>query len=228
MGLRAFVQGRSRRFWLMAGAALVLLALAGYAYGKLDVAALHEATKTLNGPMVFILMTILPLLGFPVGVLHILAGIRWGVGTGLALTIVSIFLQLLASYGLVRLFGSFFARRLEKVRERIPEGAHGSVTVFTLLLPGMPYFAKNYVLPLIGVPLHTYLLWCFPIHAVRSVAGVAFGEFSEELTPGKILAFAAYAAAVGGTCALAFRRLRKQGAFKPRTPPVAPAQGAGV
>jgi uncharacterized membrane protein YdjX (TVP38/TMEM64 family) len=179
-------------------------------YQQIDVVALRGMAMRLNGPVVFLLITILPLFGFPVSVLHVIAGVRFGVKLGMILVASSILLQLLASYAIVHLWRDAIGKRMEPVRRKIPRGAHGAVSLFTMLLPGVPYFAKNYVLPLIGVPLGTYLAWCFPLHALRSTVAVAFGDKSDELTPLRLLGFALYAVAIMVSSWWAFRRLRDQ------------------
>ena len=179
-------------------------------YRQIDVNALHARAQEVNGVLVFVLMTVLPLVGFPVSVCHAVAGVRFGLGPGLALVAASILLQMLASYALVKAMPNFFARRMEPFRQKLPKTAHGSLTVFTMILPGVPYFAQNYVLPLVGVPLGIYLLWGWPIHILKSIVGIVFGEMSDDLTPGRIAGFAAYAIFITVTTAWAFRRLQAQ------------------
>jgi uncharacterized membrane protein YdjX (TVP38/TMEM64 family) len=182
---------------------------------SIDIEAVHDQAARLNSVVAFVLLTILPLIGFPVSVLHVTAGIRFGVGLGFGLVALSILLQLLASYGLVHWRRKYFARKFKDVRDKIPPGAHGAVTLFTLLLPGVPYFAKNYVLPVAGVPLRTYLLWCFPIHVARSSVAVIFGDESDHLTPTRIAVMACYAAAVLTASWWAYRRMQAQIADQP-------------
>src|SRR4029077_5828666 len=103
----------------------------------------------------FALLVVLPLIGVPASMLHVAAGIRFGAPLGFGLVVVSIALQLLASYAIVHTWRSHFekSRWLDRVRKRIPTGAQTSVCAFTVLLPGAPFAAVNYVLPLLGVPL---------------------------------------------------------------------------
>lgn len=197
------------------GAVVVIVAL-NLVYSRVDLNALRVATLELNGGLVFLALVVLPLLGFPVSVLHVLAGVRWGGAVGTSLVTASILLQLLASYGLVHVFRPLFAARLEPLRRRIPEGAHGPVSLFTMLVPGVPYFAKNYVLPLVGVPLPTYLLWCFPLHALRATVPVVFGDQSDHLTPVRIVLFCLYGTVIMLSCGWAYRRLRSQLAGPPQ------------
>ncbi|WP_255558764.1 TVP38/TMEM64 family protein [Horticoccus luteus] len=200
----------TKRQWI--SAAVVVLALIGIAwlYHHIDIDAVHDRAQRLNGWLVFVLITVLPLLGFPITIAHAVAGVKFGMGLGLALVSVSILLQLLISYGLVHLFRDVFARRLKKVRRQLPKGANGPVTLFTVLLPGVPYFAKNYVIPVMGVPLRTFLLWAFPVHVARSSIAIFFGDKSDDLTPGRITFFVIYAIVITVGCGWAFRRLRSQ------------------
>jgi uncharacterized membrane protein YdjX (TVP38/TMEM64 family) len=199
-------------------AVVVVLACVALAllYRQIDIEALHARAQEVNGALVFVLMTVLPLVGFPVSVCHAVAGVRFGLGPGVALVALSILLQMLASYALVKAVPKFFARRMEPFRKKLPKTAHGPLTVFTMVLPGVPYFAQNYVLPLVGVPLGTYLLWGWPIHILKSVVGIVFGDMSDDLTPARIAGFAAYAIFITATTAWAFRRLQAQ--MKDRRP----------
>ncbi len=193
-------------------AALAVAGLIGLVllYRQIDVQAVHDYAKRMNGFVVFVVMTVLPMFGFPVSVLHVAAGVRFGTGFGLMLTTISILIQLLASYALVKAAPGFFARKMEPWRKRLPEAAHTPLTQFTMLLPGAPYFVQNYILPLVGVPLGTYLLWSFPLHVVRSIVGVVFGHESADLTPAKMAWFGVYSIAIALTCAWSFRRLRRK------------------
>jgi uncharacterized membrane protein YdjX (TVP38/TMEM64 family) len=189
-----------------------VLVCAGVAllYHKIDIDTVRDYASRLNGLVAFLLLTVLPLAGFPVSVLHVVMGIRFGVQLGLCLVAISIVLQLLASYVLVHFFRAKFARRLESVRRRIPRTAHASMCLFTMLLPGIPYFAKNYVLPVLGVPLRTYLLVCLPIHILRSSVAVIFGKMSDDLTPSRIAWLTLYFATTAFVSWWMFRRLRSQ------------------
>ncbi|HEU5081453.1 MAG TPA: hypothetical protein VFT72_19730 [Opitutaceae bacterium] len=210
MQLLQAYKANKAHFWR--GAVIVVLLLAGFAALSqwLDVDEIRNYTEHLDGTLLFVLITALPLAGFPITPLHVVAGIRWGAALGLGLVAISILLQVLASFALVKLFRPLFAKKLAKFREKIPRGAYAPVTLFIVLVPGVPYFAKNYLIPFAGVPLHIFLLVAFPIHALRASIAVIFGQESDNLTPGRIAIFAVYWITVTLGCAWAFRRLRKQ------------------
>lgn len=205
----SFLRRLTPKQYLLFG--LGVLALTGvlFLYGRIDIEAIHAKADGMNGFVVFAAMVILPLCGFPVSVVHAVAGLRFGVALGCALVALATCLQLVTAYALVRLMPGFFERKLEPLRKRLPEGAHTPVTLFTMLLPGVPYFSQIYVLPLIGVPLGTFLTWGVPINVARSVVGVTFGHICDKLTPLSIAGFAAYLVGILLLCSWAFRRLRK-------------------
>jgi uncharacterized membrane protein YdjX (TVP38/TMEM64 family) len=187
-------------------------------YHQIDIEAIHAAAARLNGVVAFAVLVVLPMIGFPASILHVAAGIRFGAPLGLTLVSLSILLQLLASYAIVRLWRPAFERAkwLKKLRARIPEGAHASVTIFTVLLPGAPFTAVNYVLPLIGVPLRTFLLCAWPLHTLRSTVTVAFGDQSAHLTATRLAVLLAYALAILGVSWWMYARLQSK--FSGRRP----------
>lgn len=196
--------------------AVVVIAGLALLHHHVDVAQVRATAETLPGWLCFLLLVGLPMTGFPATALHVGAGLRFGVSLGLAFVWLSILLQLLASYGLVHWHRAFFAKRFKSIREKIPHGAHAPVTVFTMLIPGAPYFAQNYVLPLIGVPLRIYIGISLPIHAVRSTVAVILGGQSHELTPGRVLAMLAYGTLILLASWWALRRLKAALANQPR------------
>jgi uncharacterized membrane protein YdjX (TVP38/TMEM64 family) len=178
--------------------------------GVFDLAWMHDRAAEFNGVVVFLGLTVLPLLGFPVSVLHAVAGAKFGLGLGMALVGVSLAIQLTASYAIVRVAPKFFARRFDWLHRKLPPATHRSLTLFTLLLPGAPFFAQNYVLAVAGVPFRIFFSFSMPINFCRSFVGVIFGEWSDNMTPLRITLIAVYAVAITVTCGLAFRRLRAQ------------------
>ncbi len=195
-----------------------VVAVAGLAllYHYIDVDQVHAKADELPGWLCVLLLAGLPLVGFPATALHIGAGLRFGVPLGLTLVWLSILFHLLASYGLVHWNRTLFASRFKSLRQKIPKGTHTPVTLFTMLIPGAPYFAQNYVLPVIGVPLRIYLGIALPIHAVRSSVSVIFGGQTHDLTLGRVLAVLAYGALILLASWWALRRLRAALADQPR------------
>jgi uncharacterized membrane protein YdjX (TVP38/TMEM64 family) len=177
---------------------------------ELGLADLHGRAHEFNAVAVLVALFALPLLGFPVSVMHAITGAKFGLPLGMAFVGLSIAFQLFASYGIVRLAPQFFAHRFAWLRRKLPPATHRSLTLFTLMLPGAPYFAQNYVLAICRVPFWTFFRFALPIAFCRSIIGVIFGEWSGHMTPGRITFFVIYTATITLICGLAFRRLRAQ------------------
>jgi uncharacterized membrane protein YdjX (TVP38/TMEM64 family) len=202
--------------WLRIAAIVVVIGLlVAVFHGRIDVDAVHRYAERLNGAVAFGLLVLLPLLGFPASVLHVAAGLRFGVGLGLMLVSLSIGLQLLASYALVHACRDRFAARFERLRRRIPAGAHVSVAIFAVLLPGAPFAAVNYVLPLLGIRLRTYLLCCWPLHTLRSTITVLLGGELAQFSPTRLIVLGAYALVLTAVSAWTYHRLRRQLGYPP-------------
>jgi uncharacterized membrane protein YdjX (TVP38/TMEM64 family) len=201
----------------IASFALVFGAISAAVYSQLDIEAVHREAARIGGGVAFALLVVLPLVGFPASLLHVAAGIRFGAPLGLALVSLSILIQLFASYAIVRIWRKRFerARWVTKIRERIPDGAHASVCVFTVLLPGVPYAAVNCVLPIIGVPLRTFIACAWPLHTLRSTVTVIFGDQSAHLTAARLAVLLAYALTIAGASWWTYRRLQAQFAGPP-------------
>lgn len=201
----------------IASVALVIGTISAIIYSQVEMEELHRRAAEVNGAVAFALLLVLPLFGFPVSLLHIAAGIRFGAVLGLVLVSTSIILQLLASYAIVRVWRQRFerARWARKIRERIPEGAHASVCVFTVLLPGVPFAAVNYVLPLVGVPLRTFIACAWPLHTLRSTITVILGDQSAHLTAARLAVLMAYALLIVGASWWTYRRLQSKFAGPP-------------
>lgn len=190
--------------------ALVVGALWWWLRDRIDVHTVHQQAQRLDASLAVALLFALPLLGFPASLLHVAAGMRFGGALGLLLVALSIGFHLVVSYAVIHRWRRPFERRFGSLRRRIPSGAHRSIAVLAVLMPGAPYAGINYVLPLAGVPLRTLLLCSWPLHVLRSTITVAFGDQSDELTPARLAGFAVYAVLLVAGSWLVYRRLRRQ------------------
>jgi uncharacterized membrane protein YdjX (TVP38/TMEM64 family) len=196
------------RWWKVLAVVAVIAGAWALAARGVDMHTVHEKAARLNGALAFVLLILLPLSGVPIAILHFAMGVRFGIVLGLALVAVSIPLQLLAFYGLVRWKKEFFRDKFKTLRGRVPPNAREAATVFTLLIPGAPFFAQNYALALMGVPFRTCLRWAFPLHFARATMTVILGDQSDKLTPGRIAWLGLYALLLLGASWWSYRRLQ--------------------
>lgn len=152
---------------------------------------LQEELTELNPALAIAAMAVLPLFGFSVAVVYIVAGAKFGLWMGgLIITGITAF-HLVASHWIAR---SFLRRPLERVLARhrhhlpdFPTSENRSVALMAALIPGPPYFVRNYLLALTTIPLRVYFWICLPVYVVRSYVTLSLGDLSQNLTGQKLL-----------------------------------------
>ncbi|MCW7754714.1 VTT domain-containing protein [Desulfobotulus sp. H1] len=172
---------------------------------------LFHAWKEEAGPVPFFMaLALLPLAGFPTTPFYILAGATFGWVTGLTGSAVSLGINLVLSFWVCRSgLRPLLERVLARTSYRLPQVRHGRAVVFTVtakLLPGVPAFAKNYLIALSGVSFRTYFLISFPISMMYGAAFVLLGESILEKDLGRV----GCVAAVLGLLAFAIWVLRRK------------------
>lgn len=196
---------------LLLRAALVAAAVIALSifWGRLDVAELHARARGLSGVAVIAAITLLPLIGFPVSWLHLIAGVRFGFVSGMIVVAVTSVLHHVLGWALTRLLPARFFTRLEPWRERLRGAGHRDATLLCCLLPGMPYTVQLYLMPVIGVPFALMFGLSSLLHTGRAVVTILLGDLSDELTPTKVTVLALYYCALFAGSALALRGLRR-------------------
>ncbi|MDB6167410.1 MAG: associated Golgi protein [Verrucomicrobia bacterium] len=197
------------------GGALIVFALSGH----FSLTAIAEAISGLNPVLVIGLMAILPLAGFSISVVYLVVGARFGPIAGLPVVIGVTAFHLLATYWLTRSFlrgplERFLARRGHHLPAVLP-GEHAEICVLGTLVPGIPYFARNYLLALTDAPLKTYFWVCLAVHVTRSYVAIMVGDLAGNPNRTQLLVLAAVYAVKLSLCAFIVWRLRIHRHSKP-------------
>lgn len=212
---------RSRQgpaFWITTAAGLILIIAA---FWLIDLKSLHERAENLNGLLVFLIVAITPLLGFPVSVAYVLAGAKFGSWGGMGMVMLAIVVHLLGSWWIAR---SWLRRLLNRILDRfklsipqIPEGEDVPICLLVALVPGISYTLKNYMLVLAGARFHPFFWTCLAANAFHASLAVFFGDFTSDLNRPRIIFLVAYGIVLLGLShyvvhRLSRRRKKKSGA----------------
>ena len=170
------------------GTALVMVAVllvVLYLRSDIDLKAITRRIAEFNGFVVFVLMALLPVGGFSIGLVYLVAGIKFGpVFGGLAVAGATA-VHLLASHWICQTMmrGPLqrFLQRRNHSLPHAPDGEHVSVAAMAALVPGLPYFARNYLLALTDVPLRVYFWVCLPIYVIRSYMVILIGDIGMDV-----------------------------------------------
>ena len=179
---------------ILATAIFVILGFIGLVLLQrhLDLAQIHTRAQALPGLAVAAAIAVLPLIGFPVSVLHLVAGVRFGFLGGIVVVAVTGIIQHVLGWVLVRYLPARLLARLAPWRAKLAGSGHLNATLICCLIPGMPYTLPLYLLPALGVPLPLLFGLAPLIHTARALVTILLGEMSGDLTPMRLFALSAY------------------------------------
>ncbi len=130
---------------------------------------------------------ILPLLGFPVSIFLVLAGIRFGLGGGMALAAIAVIVHHFAAFHLAQgWFRDPVRRRLDRAGYAIPPIRAKHRAGFTILFAafrGPPYIAKIYLLALTDIPFRIFLGFGAPVYIFFCLIPVGAGTALKNFNP---------------------------------------------
>jgi uncharacterized membrane protein YdjX (TVP38/TMEM64 family) len=148
---------------------------------------------TVNPLFFLLLMFVLPVLGVPISLFLLLAGMKFGLAGGITLAAFSMFFHMAVTYGLAHQFlRDWITRQLKHFRLAIPSFKGGRKyrhAFIFMLVPGLPYVMKNNVLALTGIGFGPYILINWTAQFGTSLPLILIGKGIIELNP-MILAFA--------------------------------------
>lgn len=208
------VMKHKRAVWsLIIAAALAIAAVELIIlYTDLSLSSVTEWIDRLNPVAVLPLMALLPIAGFPIAVVYLIAGARFGPVWGGVVVAGVTTVHLLGTYLVAR---SFLRAPLQRFIEKrnlhlpqVPEDEQAAVCLIAALVPGLPYFVRNYALALAGVRLKYYLGVCLPIYVARSYVTILLGDMSSDPHRNKIIVLVIVDVLKVAICALVIWRLR--------------------
>lgn len=179
-------------------------------WGRVSIDEVHRQAEQVPALLAFALMIVLPLVGCPATLVNFGAGVRFGIAGGLPLVALAITIHQLIAFQLVRWKPAMFGHLVDPIRRRLPKGSHGSVAVFSALLPGVPYWMQVYSMPLIGLRLRTVLFCCVPLHTIRSMIALIGGDISDHPSAGWLVGLGIYSVVLMSVCFYTGRRIRQK------------------
>jgi uncharacterized membrane protein YdjX (TVP38/TMEM64 family) len=217
---RGMRRARKTRHPLKLVIALAVLAVVGVAAvllwrkAGLDWRDLTRTLAGFNWAVVFVLMALLPVAGFSVSVVYLVAGAKFGPVLGGVAVAGATAVHLLATYWICQTVLREPLRRFLKRRghelPHVPEGENVSVAVMAVLVPGLPYFARNYLLALADVPLRVYFWICLPLYVARSYVTILLGDLGTSPDRKTLLILAAVYVTKLSICAYLIWRIRRR------------------
>ena len=174
----------------ISAALLALLIGAWFLYlhrGDLDRESLEAFGRQLPAGWFLVAFLLLPLFGFPVSILLLLAGVRFGLGWGMAVVTAG---MLFHHYAAFHLTHGWFRDKLRSFLKRMGYGIPAIkvkhrvwFTAVFAAVHGPPYFAKLYLLALTDIPFRIYLWVGAPVYILFSLVPVTAGAAVARFDP---------------------------------------------
>lgn len=209
---RKRVQWGTAALLVAIGAGLLALHFAEFEWREMwqDVPAWLERV---NRPVALALMATLPIIGFPISAVYLsigaIFGPLWGGLVVLGITLVHVAVtQVLAK----TLLKQRIAKWRQKWGEKLPvisEGDNISLVAMIVIVPGLPYFARNCLLAVSGVPLRYLLLVGVPLYVARSYTTLFLGNLGNDHSAKMFWVIGAIFVTKLAVSALLFMRLRR-------------------
>ena len=212
--MRPITRNKKIRWLLLGFLAVAAIATLVALSGRIDWAGLRTSMENMHKVPLLILVSVLPLIGFSIGITYLVLGAVFGGWIGLGVVAGITAIHLLGSHWIARSFLRGPLERYLKKRKKhlpeLPQGEEWSVALMTALVPGLPYFVRNYLLALSGIPLRTYFWICWPVYVVRSILVIFLGDFSGDFSAQRAGVLGAVLLVKVGICAYLIHRLRKR------------------
>jgi uncharacterized membrane protein YdjX (TVP38/TMEM64 family) len=137
-------------------------------------------------PLFFIgAMLILPVFGFTISAFLVLGGMIFGVIQFILIWILILPLHVLAAYFIARWVRTplteFLCHRLGVRIPNIPPEHVAKFSFLFLAFPGLPYAAKNYILPLAGVPFRYSVIMNTVVQGLIGLPFIILGKSAAEI-----------------------------------------------
>lgn len=159
-------------------------------------------------------MATLPIGGFPISPVYVGAGALFGPWLGGLVVMAVTIVHVLATHLLARtVLRRPFARWRAKWNRRlpvVPPGERATLVAMIVIMPGLPYLARNSLLAFSEVPPRVLLGVAVPLYTLRSYVSIFLGDVGREPTPQAVAVLAAVFAVKLALSALLFVRLRSR------------------
>lgn len=211
-----------RVLWIAAIAVVALASIFGVVLATTDLdwdgvtsgwGRMTDRIAGLNAAAVIPLMALLPIAGFPIAVVYLVAGARFGPVLGGAIVLGVTVVHMIGTYLIGRsVLRAPLQRWIERKHKHLPEvppDEQAAVAVIATLVPGLPYFVRNYLLVLAGVRLSVLLWVAAPIYLARSYVTILLGNLSSDPSKIGLVVLVIFDVLKVGICALVIWRLRE-------------------
>jgi uncharacterized membrane protein YdjX (TVP38/TMEM64 family) len=195
------------------GLALVAIAvIAALFLTEFDWEKVPHLLERVNRPWALVVMAILPIVGFPISAVYLASGALFGPWIGgvvvTAVTLIHVFVTHVLARTVLRHRIEHWHKKWRRRLPEVPVGESATLVSMIVIVPGLPYLARNCLLVFSGVPLRYLLGVAVPLYVARSYVTIFLGDLGNDPSRRALLILATVFAAKLAVSALLFLRLK--------------------
>lgn len=201
---------RKRLLTIVVGVGLIILFGAALRFAPLE--EWKAWIQALPPVALFLAFALLPLTGFPVTLVLVATGMRFGFWPGLGATSIAIAIHLTLSFHLasfVRRPVNALLRRAGWEIPKLDERSAWPFSTWLALAPGLSYTLKNYIPSLAGVPFGIFFATYYPAHLATGIIGLLLGGVAMHFSWPLAAGIAVYIVAMALLTRMLARRFRE-------------------
>lgn len=201
--------------WKVITLAVVVLAVVGVLLAAdIEWQRVPQLLEEVNRPVALLVMATLPIVGFPISAVYLAAGALFGPLLGgvvvTAITLIHVLVTQLVARTVLRKRVERWQKTWSEKLPVIPVGESATLVAMVVIVPGLPYLARNCILALSGAPLRYVLGVGVPLYVLRSYVTIFLGNLGNDPSRGALIVLAAVFAVKLAASALLFQRLRRR------------------
>lgn len=203
-----------RRARLLALLLVVLVAFILLEVVDVEWSTMPEVLARVDRRVAVALMATLPVFGFPISPVYVGAGALFGPLQGALVVMTVTIVHVLVTYMLAN---TVLRRPVERWRRKwrrrlpvVPPEERVTLVAMLVVMPALPYIARNVLLALAGVPLRLLLLVAVPLYTLRSLVSIFLGDVGRDPSREAVLTLAIVFVVKLTVSALLFARLRRR------------------
>lgn len=180
--------------WLKPVAAVIIALVAAYIlWSAWDHRAVMDWIYGLRPVPYFLVMALLPAVGFPLTPFFMFAGAAFGIAVGLTGSLIALAINLVVCFAIARRMRGPIQSLLRRFKYELPdfgERQQGSLRFAFAVkaAPGVPGFVKHYGLGLAGVPFPQYFVVALLMSGMYAAASVVIGDSLFDHASGRTIA----------------------------------------
>jgi uncharacterized membrane protein YdjX (TVP38/TMEM64 family) len=206
--------GFSGRAKLLLGALVLVLAAAALHFSGFEWREAPAMLQRVNRPLAIVLMATLPIVGFPISAVYLAAGAIFGPWVGGLVVAGATLSHVLVTHLLAR---TVLRQRVEQLRRKwskkvpkVPREENVTLVAMIVIVPALPYIARNVLLALSRVSLFHLVGIGVPLFVARSYVTIFLGDLGNDPSLRALLILGGVFCLKLGISAVLFQRLKRR------------------